>query len=545
MQRLTRGTAMSEKITNWTSSDDRMIENAIRRGATRRELLQMMLMGGVAAVAGTTILGRATSAVAATPVKGGFIKAAGFSASTADTLDPAKASNATDYVRCCAFYNRLTFLDGSGQTQMELAESVESADAKVWTVKLRKGVTFHDGKSLTADDVVFSLQRHLDPAVGSKVNALAKQITGVKKVDDTTAEIVLESANADLPTILAMHHFMIVANGTTDFSKGNGTGPFVCKEFQPGVRSIAARNESYWKNSGPHLDSFEFFAISDESARMNAVLSGDIHLGANLNPRSLRVLENNPAAKLFISKLGTYTNLNVRLDMTPGDKAGVAEAFKYLTNREVIQKSVLRGLAEIANDHPVPDTSKYFNAELKQREFDPERAKSLLEKAGVLGQEIHITAAEAASSSLDYAMVLQQAASTIGQKITIDRVPSDGYWSNHWLKDAVHYGNINARPTPDILFSLLYKSDAPWNESQYKSEKFDSMLLEARGLLDEAKRKEIYGQMQAMISNEAGTVIPVFMSNVDAISPKLNGLEPNPLGGMMGYTFAEHAWLEA
>lgn len=536
---------MNEKITDWTSSDDRMIENAIRRGATRRELLQMMMLGGVGAIAGASILGRATSALAQTPVKGGFVKAAGFSASTADTLDPAKASNATDYVRCCAFYNRLTFLDGKGQIQMELAESVESADARTWTVKLRKGVTFHDGKTLTADDVVFSLQRHLDPAVGSKVNALAKQISGTKKIDDTTVEITLDSPNADLPTILAMHHFMIVANATTDFSKGNGTGPFVCKEFQPGVRSLAARNENYWKNNGPHLDSFEFFAISDESARMNAVLSGDIQLAANLNPRSLRVLQNNPAAKLFISKLGTYTNLNVRLDMTPGDKAGVAEAFKYLTNREIIQKSVLRGLAEIANDHPVPDTSRYYNAELKQREYDPERAKSLLEKAGVLGEEIHITAAEAASSSLDYAMVLQQAASSIGQKIVIDRVPSDGYWSNHWLKDAVHYGNINARPTPDILFSLLYKSDAPWNESQYKSEKFDSMLLEARGLLDEAKRKDIYGEMQAMVSNEAGTVIPVFMSNVDAISPKLHGLEPNPLGGMMGFAFAEYAWLEA
>jgi peptide/nickel transport system substrate-binding protein len=536
---------MSEKITNWTSSDHRMIENAIRRGANRRELLQMMMMGGVAAVTGASVFARATSALAATPVKGGFIKAAGFSTSTADTLDPAKASNATDYVRCCAFYNRLTFLDGQGQTQMELAESIETADAKAWTVKLRKGVTFHDGKSLTADDVVFSLKRHLDPAVGSKVNALAKQMTDAKTINDTTVEITLESANADLPTILAMHHFMIVANGTTDFSKGNGTGPFVCKEFQPGVRSMASRNENYWKDNGPYLDSFEFFAISDESARMNAVLSGDIQLAANLNPRSLRVLENNPAAKLFISKLGTYTNLNVRLDMTPGNKAGVAEAFKYLTNREVIQKSVLRGLAEIANDHPVPNTNKYFNAELKQREYDPERAKSLLEKAGVLGQEIHITAAEAASSSLDYAMVLQQAASSIGQKVVIDRVPSDGYWSNHWLKDAVHYGNINARPTPDILFSLLYKSDAPWNESQYKSDKFDSMLLEARGMLDEAKRQEIYGEMQALISNEAGTVIPVFMSNVDAISPKLQGLEPNPLGGMMGYTFAEHAWLEA
>ncbi|MFS2327503.1 ABC transporter substrate-binding protein [Brucella sp. H1_1004] len=536
---------MSEKITNWTASDDRMIENAIRRGATRRELLQMMLMGGVAVAAGSTIIGRAASAHAATPIKGGFIKVAGYSASTADTLDPAKASNATDYVRCCSFYNRLTFLDGHGETQMELAESIESADAKVWTVKLRKGVTFHDGKSLTADDVVFSINRHLDPAVGSKVNALAKQITGVTKIDDTTAEITLESPNADLPTILAMHHFMIVADGTTDFSKGNGTGPFVCKEFQPGVRSMAARNENYWRSNGPHLDSFEYFAISDESARTNALLSGDIHAAANLNPRSIRMLENNPAAKLFTSQLGTYTNLNVRLDLNPGDKAGVAEALKYLTNREVIQKSVLRGLAEIANDHPIPSTSKYYHAELKQREFDPERAKSLLDKAGMLGQEIRITASEVASSSLDYAMVLQQAASTIGQKITVDRMPSDGYWSNHWLKDPVHYGNINARPTPDILFSLLYKSDAPWNESRYKSDKFDSLLLEARGSLDEAKRKEIYGEMQAMVSNEAGTVIPVFMSNVDAISPKLNGFEPNPLGGLMGFAFAEYVWLEA
>src|SRR3712207_5202873 len=135
-----------DKIANWTSSDDAMVESAIRRGASRRELLQMMLMGGVAATTGATILGRATAAVAAEPVKGGFIKAAGFSASTADTLDPAKASNATDYVRCSALYNRLTFLNGAGETTMELAESIESRDATVWTVKLRKGVTFHSGK---------------------------------------------------------------------------------------------------------------------------------------------------------------------------------------------------------------------------------------------------------------------------------------------------------------------------------------------------------------------------------------------------------------
>ena len=536
---------MRDKMANWTSRDDAMVEDAIRRGANRRELLKMMLMGGVALTAGTAILGRAGAAFAATPSKGGHLKIAGFSASTADTLDPAKASNATDYSRICALYNRLTFIDGTGQTTMELADSIESADAKVWTVKLRQGVTFHDGKSLTAKDVAFSLMRHLDPAVGSKVNALAKQIESVKAVDDLTAEITLVAPNADLPTILALHHFMIVSDGTTDFSKGNGTGGFILKEFQPGVRSVMTRNDNYWKANGPYVDSFEFFAISDESARLNAVLSGDIHVGANLNPRSLRIIESNTAAAPFISKLGTYTNLNIRLDMSPGDKPGVVEGFKYLINRETIQKSVLRGLAEIANDQPVPSWNPYFNAELKQREFDPERAKSLFQKAGVMDQEIHLIASEAASSSLDYAAVLQQAAGKIGLKLVIDRVPSDGYWSNNWLKDPINFGNINARPTPDIMFSLFYQSDAVWNESHFRSPKFDAMLLEARGLLDQAKRKEIYGEMQAMISNEAGTLIPAFQSNLDGVSPKLKGLVANPLGGMMGYTLAEHAWIEA
>ncbi len=297
------------------------------------------------------------------------------------------------------------------------------------------------------------------------------------------------------------------------------------KEFKPGVRSVMARNDNYFKK-GPYFDSFEYFAIADEPARLNAVLSGDVHVGANLSPRSLRVIEGNAAIAPFISKLGSYGNLILRLDMAPGDKAGVVEGFKYLINRPVIQKSVLRGLAEIANDQPIPSWSPYFNAELKQREFDPERAKSLFQKAGILGPEIRITVSDAASSSADYAAVLQQAGGKIGLNLAIDRVPADGYWSNYWLKEAFHAGNINARPTPDIMFSLFYQSNAPWNESRYKSAKFDAMLLEARGLLDQAKRKQIYGEMQAMVANEAGTVIPVFQSNLDGVTPSSRGWSP-------------------
>ncbi|TMV90800.1 ABC transporter substrate-binding protein [Thioclava sp. BHET1] len=530
---------------NWSGQDDAMVENAIRRGATRRELLKMLMASGVGAAAGGSLLMRADRAVAATPKSGGNLRAAGWSSSTADTLDPAQASLSTDYVRCCAFYDRLTFLNEAGNVENELATELATDDAQTWQIKLREGVTFHDGKAFGADDVVFSLKRHLDPAVGSKVNSIAKQMTEISKVDDKTVKIVLDQPNADLPTILSLHHFMIVAEGTTDFSKGNGTGAFICETFEPGVKSVATKNPNYWKENRPYLDSFEFFAITDNNARVNALMSGDIQLAASVNPRSMRILKSDPKVVTSVSTSGNYTNLNMRLDLNPGDKAGFVEGMKYLLNREAIQKSVFRGLAEIANDQPISPADRYHNPNLKAREFDPEKAKALFEKAGVLGTEIPIVASDAATSSVDMATIVQQAGDQIGMKFKIDRVPSDGYWSNYWLKAPVHFGNINPRPTPDILFSLLYASDAPWNESQYKSAKFDKMLAEARGALDDSKRTQMYWEMQEMVANEAGTAIPVYISNVDALSDKVGGLKPNPLGGMMGYDFARHVWLES
>lgn len=531
-------------ITNWTRKDDLMVEAAIRRGASRRDLLRMLAASGVAVAAGGGILTRATRAVAQTPTMGGAITGAGWSSSTADTLDPAKASLSTDYVRCCSFYNRLTYLGEGGKLSMELAESVESEDAKTWTIKLIPGVTFHDGKTLTSDDVIYSLARHKDPAVGSKANAMAQQMAEFNKVDDTTLEIVLDNPNADLPIILSLHHFMIIKDGTTDFTTAIGTGPYTCEVFEPGVRSVAARNPNYFRDGKPYLDEITYIAIPDESARVNALLSGDIQLAANINPRSMRRLEPMDEVSLLQTAGGGYTDLNVRLDMEPGAKMDFVRGLKSLINRDVIKRSVMRDLAVIGNDQPVSTIDRYHNAELKPKDYDPDAAKHYFEKAGLLGQSIPIVASTAATASIDMATVVQQAGEDIGMPFEIQRVPADGYWSNYWLKSPVHFGNINPRPTPDILFSLLYQSDAPWNESRYKSDKFDSMMVEARGLLDDAKRTEMYHEMQSMISEDAGTIIPVWISGVDAMTSKLKGMEKNPLGGQMGYNFTEYVWLE-
>lgn len=537
-----KGNGMTDKVTNWTKSDDARVEDAIRRGASRRDLLKLMLASGVALSAGGALFGRAERAVAATPVSGGHFKAAGLSASNADTLDPAKASLGTDYVRCCSLYNRLTFIDASGIPQMELAEKLDTKDAKTWTVTLRKGVTFHDGKALTSADVVFALKRHLDPAVGSKVAKIAAQMSEIKAIDPNTVEIVLKAANADLPFILALHHFMIVQDGTTDFSKGNGTGAFVLETFEPGVRSIVKKNKNYWKPGLPHLDSFEFFAIGDDNARVNALLAGDIQFASAINPRSAKLVEAQKGFELSKSTSGNYTNLNIRLDM---NKPDFVTGMKHLVDREQIVMAALRGFGEVGNDQPISKANFYHDAGLKPKAFDPDKAKHYFQKAGVLGQSIPVIASEAAGNSIDMAMIIQAAGADIGLKLDVQRVPSDGYWDKYWLKAPIHFGNINPRPTPDIYFSLLYSSDAPWNESQYKSPKFDSMLQEARGMLDQAKRREIYSQMQTMIADEAGTIIPAYITNADAISSKVKGLLPNPLGGMMGYAMAEYIWLEA
>ncbi|MGI4943840.1 MAG: ABC transporter substrate-binding protein, partial [Janthinobacterium lividum] len=139
----------------------------------------------------------------------------------------------------------------------------------------------------------------------------------------------------------------------------------------------------------------------------------------------------------------------------------------------------------------------------------------------------------------------QQSALGIGMTIDLQRMPKDGYWANVWMKHPFTGGNINPRPSADSLFTLFFKSDSAWNESAWNDAPFDKLLVEARGETDDAKRKQMYGEMQAMVSDKGGVGIPLFASFYDAHSTKLQGLSPVPTGGMMGFGFSENVWLDA
>lgn len=536
-----------------TGADSVRIFESLNRGMSRRDALRMLGVAGIAATsvggllggAGTVFAAEGDPAPASAGKKGGRIRVAGISSSTADTLDPAKGALSTDYARHYMFYNGLTRFDSHLVPQLELAEKIDNTDASLWTITLRSGITFHNGKSLTADDVVFSLSRHKDPATGSKVMPLTEQFAEIKATGPLEVQIRLAAPNAELPSILAVSHLLIVPAGTTDFNLGIGTGPFTVKEFRPGVRSVAVRNPNYWKPGLPYLDEIEFIAIADEPSRVNALLSGDVHMINEVNPRSTQRIAASAGHTVVDAPSGNYTDMILRQDQMPTQNADFTQAMKYLLDREQVKSAVFRGYAVVGNDHPIAPGSRYYNADLPQTSFDPDKARFLLKKAGMAGVKMPIVASPAATGSVDIAVLLQQSAKQAGLDLSVNRLPSDGYWSNHWMKHPISFGNINPRPNADIIFSQFFQSTAPWNESGWKNEQFDQLLMAARGETDDAKRSQMYKDMQTLVHDHCGIGIPVFISNIDGVDARIKGYGSNPLGGFMGYMFAEQVWLEA
>lgn len=510
---------------------------------SRRSMMKLLTAG---AVATTGLIGMPEFTMAAeTPKQGGKIRAGMSNGSAMDTLDPARSNNSADYTRQYMFYSALLELDKTNSVQPGLAESWESSDNITWHFHLRKGVQFHDGKPLTASDVVYSLNRHKDPAVASNVFKLAEQMHSIRAVNDHDVEIVLSQANADLPPMLACPQFLILQDGTKTFTKAIGTGPFICKEFSPGTRTVGIRNPNYFKPGLPHLDEVELLGITDPSARFNGLMSGDLMMVSFINPGNANRLKGSNEFGVLESRSGMYSNLILRADKTPGNNPDFVMAMKYLQPREMMVKTAMQGYGDIANDTPFAPWHPFFNKDLPPRPIDVEKAKYHVNKAGMSGSTIEIVSMPGIDGSVEASQMIQQIGRGAGLNFKVRRVPTDGYWSTHWTKDPVGYGSINPRPTMDMLLTQFYLSNAANNECGWKNPHFDQLVVAARGENDVAKRKQMYGDIQEIIYNQSGVLIPCFVSMLDGYNKKLKGVEPWPSGMVMGYRFHEFAWLSA
>ena len=292
-----------------SAQEKNRITDALRRGVTRREFVTWLMAAGVTMASAGSIFTSAKTAMAATPKRGGKIKYATSLHGPSDTMDPILATSSIDYTRHRAHYNSLVQLNDKVLPQPELAEEFSSNDnATEYTFKIRKDVVFHDGSKLSADDVVWSMQRHLGKDSKSVVKPLAEGVKEWKKVDSHTVKAILKSPDADLATVLGVFQFKIVKKDTTDWQNPPGTGPFTLKEFKPGMRAVHERNRNYWRD-GPNLDVIETTAITDPVARVNALLSRDIHLAEIIDPKAIRQVESTPGISISSIPSGQYVGI--------------------------------------------------------------------------------------------------------------------------------------------------------------------------------------------------------------------------------------------
>ena len=521
---------------------DRLTQAYGRGQMSRRGFIHALTgMGMTAAMAGG-FASSANLAFASTAKKGGFLRAALVAGGASDTLNPVRMANSTDAVRAFQLYNTLARVGIDLLPKPELAESWESnADATEWVFHLRKGVEFHNGKSLASSDVVYSLNLHRGDDTTSPAKTLLTAVTDIKADGDDAVVITLSGPNADLPIVLGDYHFGIVPDGFTDFDNAVGTGAFRIGEFEPSFSLIAERNENYWGDVW--LDAIETFAIHDNGARTSALISGEADVIEGIDPSAVVMIEQTEGVNVLSAKAGKFFTFTTQIDLDPFGDNHLRQAMKYLSPRQRILDTVLRGYGQLGNDNPIAPSDPYFNADLEQRPYHPEQAKYHLKLAGLDSLDVVLNTSQAVNA-VDAAVLYAESAKDGGINIEVKNNPADGYWDNVIFNNSCWMGFWNARPTADLMLTIAYHSTAKWNESRQKSDQLDVLIEEGRATTDFAKRKEIYGAAQKIISDEGGTGIPVFVDYQDGYSSRVKGMEPHAAGVLSGARFSDMVWLD-
>ena len=486
---------------------------------SRRSLLKTGVAAGVLSATGLPVRAQAK--------KGGRLRLGIAGANTSDSWDGRTHSDSF-MIMCAhgAVFDCLTEVGADGQLKGELAESWEaSADAKTWTFKLRKGVTFHNGKAFGADDVIESLNMHVAEGAKSAAQPIVSAIEEMTKVNDHEITMTLKAGNADFPFLLSDYHILMFPAGQVDeaISKGIGTGLYTVESFDPGVRFVGKRYADHYKgDSAGHFDEVEVIAINDASARMNALMTGQVDAVNRVDFKTEALLKANPNVEIMEVTGNQHYTFPMQTGLDPFSDLKVRQALKHGINRQEMVDKILLGHGKVANDHPIGPANQYFAADLPQNEYDPDKSKALLKEAGLDSINVDLSAANAAfAGAVDAAQLYQASAKAGGININVVQEPDDGYWSNVWLKKPWCACYWSGRATEDWMFSTAYETGVPWNDTGWENARFQELLLTARAELDSAKRKEMYTEMQMLMSVDGGTVVPMYANYVDAHSTKL------------------------
>jgi len=395
-----------------------------------------------------------------------------------------------------------------GVLEPELATSWSANDdLSVWTFKLREGVEFHNGKTMTSEDVVFS---------------------DIKANGPYEISVELDGPNSSFPAVMALFSLVIVPAGDMDFDKGIGTGGYILESFEPGVKSVVKRNPNYWKAGRAHFDKIEILAIRDVNARTTALQTGQIDAMNAVDPTTAALMSRLPGVDL----LQTQGKVHYCFSMITTDplfsNPDVRKAMKLAIDREDMVKKVLGGYGSVANDQPISEAYQYFNGTIAQHSYDPDQAKALLKSAGAEGLKTTLHASDTPfTGAVDAAQLFSEHASAAGINIEVSREPDDGYWSNIWGKKPFFASRWSGRANEDLMLTLAYSKEAlgDYNATNWDNDAFNKALVAARSEKDDEQRKALYWECQSLLHDDGGVIAPVWADFLDAKSSKVSASE--------------------
>jgi peptide/nickel transport system substrate-binding protein len=489
----------------------------------------------------------ASGAWAATPKSGGRFRVGVAGGGTTDSLDPATYS--TEMMTLIAFCigNHLTEITPDGELVPELAESIEpSADAKTWRFKLRDGITFHNGKPLTAEDVVHSYRHHLGEGSKSAAKSTVSQIEDFQIEGDNVIIFKLTEGNADFPYLCSDYRLPIFPSkgGKIDWAPGVGTGPYMLEDFEPGVHATFKKNPNYWKPERAHFDEVELITILDPATRQNAIVTGEVDAVDNIETRTAHLLERIDDVVVLEVPSRLHHTWPMRVEAAPFDNVDFRLAIKHALDRGELLQKVLSGHGTIGNDHPLSPVYQFY-ADLPQREQDIDKARFHLKKSGVgEGVTVDLSASDGAyPGAVDAAVLIKEHLAKADINVNVVREPKDGYWSNVWRKKPWCAAYWFGRPTADWMFTSGYAAESAYNDAGWQHEGFNRLLVAARAELDQAKRSEMYAEMQTIVRDEGATAVTTFGNYIMALRDNvMHGENVSGVYSMDGGKAVERWW---
>jgi peptide/nickel transport system substrate-binding protein len=498
------------------------------------------MAGGLAAGCGSASTARHTAPVVARPRRGGHLNVGLAGGSSSDTVDAHKSVTYLDTGRLQSLYDPLAQLDGQGKPENLLAESITPHNGALdqWVIRLHKGVTFHNGKPLTADDVIFSFQRVLSNGLSGKLGLGPIDIKKTTAPDSLTVLVKMTRPFASFPQQLASFwlYLFIVPVGYNP-AKPVGTGPFMFQSFVPGQHSVFARNQSYWRAGLPYVDTLTITDFPDTTSLQDALVTGVVQAAGNLDGPQIPALQNQAGVRAVVSRTGEIQPFTMRVDRPPFNDVRVRQAMRLLVDRGALISSALDGFGTEASDLFSPYDPD-FDPSLR-RQPDIPRAMHLLKQAGREDLRVTLVTSNIATSTVAMATVLAQQAKAAGVTVNLQNVPANSFFETVYLKSEFSQDYYNYFPyLTQVAQSMLPGS--PFNETHNNNPAYTSLYNQANATANASLTHEMLFKMQQIDFDQGGYIIPAYIDSLDAYSDKIGGYTAARVGQPLSNLDFEH-----